>query len=216
VRWTRWVTAWGLTVLAPATWATAPASPTSPSEDAARERVLATVEAAMDHWTEARAMLQDASAGEARARAEGGAGSPFVAWTSEGVDGSLSRTANAQDTLHFGLPFNWPGQGSAGRDYADAAAEAAELKRATVGVRVALDAGMLWVERAAWIERAAVRRARLARIDRALNLHEARYQLGEVSGSEVMQLDLEHVRESSQVAVAEAEAASRLERHSCG
>jgi outer membrane protein TolC len=184
----------------------------SPIERGARERVLATIEAATAYWSEARARLQDAVAGEARARAEGGAGSPSVSWTREGIDGSFDRAANAQDALQLGLPFNWPWQGSAAREYAAAAADAAAEDRSTIAIRVARDAGNLWVERAAWLERVAVRTARLERIDTALTLQEARYQLGEVSGSEVMQLDLEHVRESSQVALAQAEARARLER----
>jgi outer membrane protein TolC len=211
VSWTRWVSAWGLVFALLGSLDVRAAEP-SASPEAAKARVVSTVEAAIDHWTEARAMLQDATAGEARARAEGGAGSPFLAWTSEGFDGSFARTANAQDALHLGMPFNWPWQSSAARQYVDAAAEAAGLERDTIGVRVALIAGALWVERSGWLDRVAVHRTRLERIDRALSLQEARYQLGEVSGSEVMQLDLEHVRESSQLAVVEAEAAVRLER----
>lgn len=180
--------------------------------EACRARALATIEAAVSSWPEARSALAESAAAAARARAEGGAGSPFLAWTSEGLDGSLSRTANAQDVLHLGMPFNWPGQGAAARAYRAAADEAADVGRTTIALRVALEAGGAWIERAGALDRVAVHRARLGRIDRALSLQEARYQLGEVSGSEVMQLDLEHVRETSQLAVAEAEAAGMLER----
>lgn len=217
VQWTRWVSVWGLAFALAASW-TASGAEAPTSAEAARGRVLATIEAATIHWTEARAMLQDAAAGEARARSEGGPGSPFVSWTSEGFDGSFSRTANAQDALHLGLPFNWLGQSSAAREYASAAADAAELDRNTLAIRVARDAGALWVARAASIERVSVRQDRLERIGKALELQQTRYHLGEVSGSEVMQLGLEHARESSQTSVAEAEASTRLEllRELCG
>lgn len=209
--WNRRVSAGVLAMILAGSWPLDAAEPSGSSQGAS-ERVLGTIEAAMSYWTEARATMLDAAAAEARARSEGGAGSPFVAWTTEGIDGSFDRADNAQDALHLGMPFNWPWQGAAARDYADAAAEAADLDRSALAVRVARDAGGLWIERAAWKERVEVRVARLKRIDKALNLHEARYQLGEVSGSDVMQLDLEHVRESSQIAVARAEAEARLER----
>jgi len=186
--------------------------PPAAAAEAARQRVLATVRAAVASWPDARAALHEADAGEARAQAAGAAGSPFVAWTSEGVDDSFERSLNAQDALQLGLPFNLPGQSRAAGRYASLASEAAVLDRSTLGIHVAREVGALWVERAAWLERLAVHRARLARIDEALALHEARYQQGEVSGSEVMQLDLEHVRESSQLAATEAEALGRLDR----
>lgn len=214
MRWTRWVIMSGLAMAVPCLWAAhqLDAAEPSTSPGTAPQRVLATIRAATLQWPEARAALQDASAAEARARSEGSAGSPFVAWTSEGIDGSLSRTDNAQDALLLGVPFNWPGQSSAARDYATAATDAAELARSMVGIEVARETSALWLEQAAWIERVAVRRSRLERIDTALAVQEARYQLGEVSGSEVMQLDLEHVRETSQLAAAEAEAAARSQR----
>jgi outer membrane protein TolC len=44
----------------------------------------------------------------------------------------------------------------------------------------------------------------MERLDAALNLQEARYQLGEIAGTEVRQIDLEHVSESSRLADARA------------
>lgn len=211
MRPTQGVICWCALVVTLAAAGVAAAAPPAAAEDV-RKRVLAAVRAATAHWSEARAAVHEAAAGEARARAAGSAGSPYVAWTSEGLDGSFARSANAQDALQLGLPFNLPGQSRAAGRYAARAAEAAELDRSTIALHVAREAGALWVERAAWLERLGVHRARCARIDEALALHEARHQQGEVSGSEVMQLDLEHVRESSQLAATEAEALARLER----
>ena len=131
MRWTRRVIVSGLAVAVPALWAAhqlgAAEPPTSPGT--APQRVLATIRAATLNWPEARAAVRDAAAAEARARSEGSAGSPFVAWTTEGLDGSLSRTDNAQDALQVGVPFNWPGQSSVARDYATAATDAAVVAR---------------------------------------------------------------------------------------
>ena len=55
------------------------------------------------------------------------------------------------------------------------------------------------------MERLEVRKARLEKLDIALALLEARHQLGEVAGTEVAQLDLEHTDAASLAAVAEAE-----------
>jgi outer membrane protein TolC len=144
--------------------------------------------------------------------AEGAPGSPSLSLYLEGIGGSFDREPNAQNTLQAVFPFNSPGQSGAARRYADAAATSGDVDRATLGVHVAREAGRAWIERAAWMERVEVRRRKLARIDEALALHEARYQLGEVAGTEVAQLDLEHVRETSALIDAEAESARRVGR----
>jgi outer membrane protein TolC len=176
------------------------------------ERVKATVRAASATWREARAVLYDADSRQARAMAEGAPESPSLSLYLEGIGGSFDREPNAQNTLQAVFPFNAPGQSGAARRYAKAAATSGDVDRATLGVHVAREAGRAWIERAAWMERVEVRRRKLARIDEALALHEARYQLGEVAGTEVAQLDLEHVRETSALIDAEAESARRVER----
>ncbi len=165
---------------------------------------MASTQAAMEHWKEGRAQLHDAAAKQAAAQAEGAPHSPFFMFNTEGWDSSLDRAPNAQETLQVVFPFNLPGQTSAVREYTAAAAEGLDADRFARHVNVGREAGWRWVERAASMERLEVRRVRLARIDEALSLHEARFQLGEVAGTEVMQLDLEHVRESSLMAADEA------------
>jgi outer membrane protein TolC len=175
------------------------------------DRVIATVRAATSNWREARAGIYDADAKQARALAEGAPGSPSLSLYLEGIGGSFDREPNAQNILQAVFPFNLPGQSGAARRYAEAAAASGSVDRQTLGVHVAREAGRAWVESAAWMERLEVRRRKLARIDEALALHEARYQLGEVAGTEVAQLDLEHVRETSALVEAEAESARRFE-----
>jgi len=159
-----------------------------------------TTEAAMEHWNEGRAQLHDAAAKKAAARAEGAPHSPFIMLFTEGWDSSLERAPNAKNTMQAVFPCNLPGQTNAVRSYTDAAIEGLDADTYARHINVAREAGRRWVVRAASLERVEVRRVRLARIDEALALHEARFQLGEVAGTEVMQLDLEHVRESSLLA----------------
>ncbi len=177
-----------------------------------RDRLTATVAAATSHWREARARVHDAAAKEALARAEGAPESPSVSVYLEGLGTPFERQPNAQNTIQASFPFNLPGQTGAARRYTEAATASSGLDRGTLGVHVARQAGQAWIERAAWMERVEVRRSRLERIDEALALHEARFQLGEVAGTEVVQLDLEHVRETSAVAEAEAQSARRAAR----
>jgi len=177
----------------------------------ALDRLQATTEAAMTNWKEGRARLHDAAAKQAEARAEGAPASPFVMLSTEGWDSSFDRAPNAQDTLQALFPFNLPGQTKAVRSYTEAATGNFDADRYATYINVASEAGQRWLERAAALERAEVRRVRLARIDEALSLQEAKFQLGEVAGTEVMQLDLEHVRETSQLAADEAASESARE-----
>ncbi len=188
------------------------------SDNPATMRLLTTVRVAMEQWREARASLFDADIREASARAEGAAGSPFAVWYTEGIGSSFSRTVSSQNTLQVGTPFNFPGQHSAARSYVKAAVEGAAVDREMLVVHVARRAGELWVKSAAMVERIEVRRDRLDRLDEALALQEARFQLGEVAGTEVMQLDLEHVRETSMLAalMAESEGVAAQLRELCG
>jgi outer membrane protein TolC len=66
------------------------------------------------------------------------------------------------------------------------------------------EASRRWLALAGAVELEALSQARMERLDAALNLQEARYQLGEIAGTEVRQIDLEHVSESSRLADARA------------
>ena len=202
------------TVMTALLMAVAPAAPEEGGGDVktARDRVLFTVGAAISHWREARAAVHDAEAKEALARAEGAPESPFVTVYVEGLGPSFERQPNAQNTVQAFVPFNLPGQSGAARRYNEATAASSGVDRATIGVQVGWEAGLAWIERAAWMERVEIRRRRVERIDEGLALHEARFQLGEVAGTEVAQLDLEHVRETSALAEARAESARRAAR----
>ena len=83
---------------------------------------------------------------------------------------------------------------------------------------MAAEASRRWLDVAAALELESLSMARLNRLDDALNLQEARYQLGEIAGTEVRQIDLEHVSETSRLAGVRAglEMAEAALRELCG
>jgi len=150
-------------------------------------------------------------------RLDATAGAPYFQLQTEGLSGS-GRQPNATDTLRVGSPFNFPGQISKARSVvrsADAWLDSADEAAAIAAVA---EVTRRWIDLAAAVELEALSRARLERLDTALNLQEARYQLGEIAGTEVRQLDLEHVSQSSRVAAlrSDVERARAAVRELCG
>lgn len=161
-------------------------------------RILAAQEAALGASTDLELERRSAEADAASRRAGAAVLAPYAEWQQEGFDGFDGRLPNALDTLRLGTPVVYPWQLGAARSAVAAADLSLELGSVAAARRTAAQVAGLWVELAALEERAAVADARLARLDAALSLQESRFQLGEVAGAEVLQLDLEHVRATSQ------------------
>jgi outer membrane protein TolC len=172
----------------------------------ALERLQASQRAAAESAPELAARLHELTAAEAAARSVRGAGTPYVEWQSEGFESGFDRAPNAQDTLRLGTPFNYPWNWGEGRRMEDATVLWTGAGREAARLELAAEVGRRWLDLAAVTERVAVVGSRLGRLDEALNLQEAKYQLGEVAGTDVAQLDLEHVRESSRLADLEGQA----------
>ncbi len=150
-----------------------------------------------------RARLHAAAFRGAEARSEAAAINPYVEWQSEGL--GSDRTLNAQDALRIGTPFNFFGQMGPARELARKGEESVAVIQRTAVRATAVEAVDRWLDLAAAVKRLEVRKARLERLDTALALLEARHQLGEVAGTEVAQLDLEHTNASLLVAMTAAE-----------
>jgi outer membrane protein TolC len=174
----------------------------SGGSETAAARVAAVQRAAVASSPALAAGLREAALLGAEARTEAAALSPHLEWQSEGLGGD--RTPNAQDTLRLGTPFNFFGQGGPARDLARAAGEGTEAIAHTTVRAVAVESTRRWLALAAAVERVEVRRQRLERLDAALTRLEARHRLGEVSGTEVAQLDLDRTSAASLLAAAEA------------
>lgn len=167
-------------------------------------RLLAAQRVAVSEYPGLRARQAGVTADGAAMRREAAAGPPFLEWQSEGMGGS-SRKPNAADYLRVGTPFNFPGQISKARTLVRNAESWVVTARDVASLTAAAEASRRWLDVATALELEALSTARLSRLDDALNLQEARYQLGEIAGTEVRQLDLEHVSESSRLAALRAD-----------
>jgi len=134
-----------------------------------------------------------------------GVGIPSVEFQAEGIGFSLQRQPNATRYLRFGTPFHWPWQHSKSGRLGDnldtwysVAAQAARLEVAGVVAGV-------WLRLAAVEERIQVEQSRVSRMDRAVSLQTERFELGEVAGMEVMQLELQQARDATSLSVHQAE-----------
>jgi outer membrane protein TolC len=186
-------------------WSVHPAWTAEPETAAAR--VESVQVAAIASSPELQLRMHEAAVSAYEARSEAAAINPYVEWQSEGL--GSDRTANAQDSLRIGTPFNFFGQMGPARDLARTSEEGVVVIQAAAARSTAVEATLRWLDLAAALERLEVRAARLEKLDRALALLEARHQLGEVAGTAVAQLDLEQTDAASAVAAAEAEAAVR-------
>jgi outer membrane protein TolC len=186
--------------------------------DGAIDRLRASQDRALETAPMLAARLHELEGLGSAVRSERSPGTPYVEWQSEGFGSGFERNFNAQDTLRFGSPFNFPGHSRAGRRLQEITEEWTDAGRTAARIEISTEVGQRWLDLAAAIDRSAVVRDRLARLDGALALQEAKFQLGEVAGTDVAQLDLEHVRESSRLADLDREVAvlrARL-RELCG
>ncbi len=182
------------------------------SGDAALERLGTTTASALRQTPILRAVLEDLRADQAAAASQRGAGTPSLGYLREGIGSSFDRQPNSQDTVSIDIPFNGPGQGSRARRLTDAAdLRTVALKRVAV-LDVVRVVGEEWVRTAALADRLEVVRTRLDNLDKALILQNKRLELGEVAGTEVMQLELARAAEASKKAGLEADAESGRRR----
>ena len=182
-------------------WCLAPAGATEPESVTARVESVQLAAVASSPALQAR--LHEAALKGAEARSEAAAINPYVEWQSEGL--GSDRTLNAQDSLRVGTPFNFFGQMGPARDLARTTEEGLVVIQRAAVWSTAVEATRRWLDLAAAMDRLQVRQARLERLDTALALLEARHQLGEVAGTEVAQLDLEHTDAASLVVAANAQ-----------
>ncbi|NOZ94307.1 MAG: TolC family protein [Acidobacteria bacterium] len=175
-------------------------------------RVLATEGAAVERAPAAVAARERIVADAAGARRSGAGGAAWIEYQREGIGPSFTHRPNAQTTLRAGIPFVWPWRAddrsrlrARADDWQSVATEASSLG-------VAAEAARRWLELAAITERLGIVRARVERLDRAVALQQRRLELGEISGMELTQLELERARWRSTVAGLEADTAVARER----
>jgi len=134
------------------------------------------------------------------AKVETRAGPPYVEYQQEGIDSSFGNALNATKYVRLGKPFNVPWQWHAGKSLISATEAYAGTARQAAAMNIALQVGLAWIDLAVLEDRVAVQEIQLDRRRQALKLHRKRLEMGEVSGSEVTQVELEYARQHSELA----------------
>ncbi len=139
------------------------------------------------------------------AKVEARAGPPYVEYQQEGIDSSFGNAPNATKYVRLGKPFNVPWQWHAGKSLISATETYAATARQAAAMNIALQVGLAWIHLAFLEDRVAVQEIQLDRRRQALKLHRKRLEMGEVSGSEVTQVELEYAVQLSDLAALRAD-----------
>ncbi len=118
---------------------------------------------------------------------------------SEGLGDSLSREPNAIDTIRWIRPVAAPWRAPARRDARTALERWHRAESQLRATDVAAEVADLWLNWAAHQANLKVREDRLQRIERALRVFEARFERGEVAGTEVRQLEAQRAEDLAAV-----------------
>ena len=170
----------------------------------AAEKVRATMQVAVEDAPLIALQLSQLGAEVATVRSQSGAGAPILTWQSQGIGGGFQRNLNATDFVRLSLPFNKPWHIGANHDLREAAGRWLESGQRVTALEVAGLAGRRWLDRAAATARQGLAEARLERLGKALTIQQKRFDLGEISGSERQQVELEHAQETAMLRQAEA------------
>jgi outer membrane protein TolC len=168
-------------------------------------RIRAAVEAAWKHGANLAETEARIAAERFAAKVEARAGPPYIEYQREGIDSSFGNALNATKYVRVGKPFNVPWQWLAGKALISATETYAATARQVACLNIALEVGLAWITLAVLEEQIPLQEKRLDRGRQALRLHRKRLEMGEVSGSEVTQVELEHARQLSDLATLRSE-----------
>lgn len=174
---------------------------------AARARVSMSMGAAVQSSPASAAARSGVEGDAAGALRTGAPGSPWVEWQREGVGPSLKHRLNSQTTVRAGTPFvaPWSWGGRSRLRSAVSGWRAAAIR--TVELEAAAEAGERWLQLGAAVERRAITKSRVSRLDKAVALQRKRLEFGEISGMELSQIELEQARWSARLLAANQEVA---------
>ncbi len=201
------------TLIGPLLLALAAAPLGAASDPSALDRLHGAIASAWQHAPELAARKARLTAAAAGHRAEAAAGTPTLEWQREGIGSSFSHRANAQTSLRLAAPFVPPWEWHEVRALAGDATALTETGTTAARHELAARVTMEWLRLAATLDQLGVARGRLERLEQAVTLQTHRRDLGEVAGIEVVQLDLERLREAGRVHEVEtmvADARARL------
>jgi len=205
----RWfVLGLGLVFMYGAAWSAQP--PTGPVADrlpgSAIERLLATMQEAVDLAPQSRVRLADLESTTEELKVDAASSAPAIAWQREGIGSSFNRQPNSIDYLKLAKTYSYPWQKSAGNRVVEESDRWESVEAISIVYSEAQAAGSDWLSLAAATEDLAIAKRRLEQLNRALAIQNQRFELGEVSGSEVTQLRLARLGESARLREQEVQA----------
>lgn len=162
---------------------------------AVAEKVLMTMRAAVEESPEITLRASRLGAEVAGIHSGTGAGAPTLSVQREGIGSGFDQRSNSVDYLRITVPFNPPWRRGTNNGLREATDRLSQTGRVSSSLEVAALAGRRWLDLAAETEMAELAESRAGRLEKALSIQALRYELGEVSGSERTQLELELVRE---------------------
>lgn len=180
------------------------AEPVEKNQDPA-SRIRAAVQGAWQYGANLAETTANIEAERNAAKVEARAGPPYVEYQQEGIDSSFGNAPNATKYVRLGKPFNVPWQWHAGKSLISATEAYAVTARQAAAMNIALQVGLAWIHLAVLEDQVALQEIQLDRRRQALKLHRKRLEMGEVSGSEVTQVELEHARQYSDLATLRAD-----------
>jgi outer membrane protein len=177
----------------------------APERDGPAARLGAAVRAAWERSASLAASQANVEMTLAETESEAVAGGPYLQLQAEGIGSSLDEEPNAARYLRVGKPFSWPGQARAGRRLVEQGRSWSEVARRQLRLDLAGRVAEAWLSLAAKQEVVDVLGRVADRLGDAVAAQREKLALGEVSGSEVLQLELEHVDARAGLAEAQAE-----------
>jgi cobalt-zinc-cadmium efflux system outer membrane protein len=176
-----------------------------PADGGAVGQLRETQSLSLTHAATLRAARAAADAERSAARAETSLFEPFLELQREGISGSFDDEPNAASYVRVGTPFHGPFQIGSTRRVREATDALASATLRAERLAVVHDATRAWLDAAhAEAKRAIVERI-AERVDRAVALDRERLALGEIAGTELVQLELEQARAVALVSSVEAE-----------
>ncbi len=173
------------------------------SSDGALQRLGASVSAAVEKAPLLAAARERITADAARTRSELAVGAPSLEVQREGIGGGFSHQPNSASYLRLVHELRYPWMLDEARAVADATGRYAGTAAIASTLSVAAETARRWIDVGAATEQLELVERRRSRLDEALRIQETRFEVGEVSGTDLLQLRLEH---------AASEAASSAER----
>lgn len=181
-----------------------PADAEATASSSAMARLQAAVGAAVARSPEARAGRAALEMAEAEASLEASAGGAYLQLQAEGVGSSFDKEPNAARYLRVGKPFSWPGQARAGRSLVEQVDRYSGAARVTLRASVSRTVALAFVRLAQQAQVVGVLERIDGRLTDAVEVQREKNRLGEVSGSDLLQLELELVDLRADLAEARA------------